>query len=180
MNSHNRLHRNAPLYSLQWRKEFAIRQRSLYRGQDIRLILTVSAQESVIEVFFWKVKPALSPPHRHELLKRFLEQTRAQKSYPNGDRWVCFMANGKKKKIAMVDDRCDPSLDFMNLSGNASFVPIRQWGSDEYMRRPPEGLHVQIHGFDDANKLYNHLNENVSPFFFPRFCHKIIAHYFRE
>jgi hypothetical protein len=61
----------------------------------------------------------------------------------------------------MVDDRCDPCLKFTSLPESAAFLPVRQWESEEYMRRPPEGLNVQVGGFD-AVKLYDHLNKDVS------------------
>lgn len=171
MNPHHKPDRNAR-HSLQWRKGFSTRQKSLYNGQDKRLY--VAPGDSVIEEFFRSLRPGLSPPRRHESLRLFLEQTGAQSSFPDAIRGNMLMLD--KKIVAMVDDRCDPSLEFINMAGNASFVPVRQWGSDEYMRNPPEGLNVQIRGLD-ASTLYSHLNQNVST---SDFCCRLTTDLFRE
>lgn len=151
--------RRPPLHSLQWRKDFSVRQTTLYHGQDNRL--RVPAGGSVIDEFFRSLNPSLSPPRRHELLRRFLEQTGARHSLPDIIRGRKSTANGQI--LAIVDDRCDPCLQFTGISDNAAFLPVRQWGSDEYIRRPPEGLYARVSGMD-AEMLYAHLNQDVGCF----------------
>ncbi|KGO61614.1 tumor suppressor protein, LOH1CR12 [Penicillium expansum] len=147
-----------PLRSLKWRKEFSTRQTTLYHGQDNRL--RVPADGSVIDEFFHRVNPNLSPPRRHELLKLFLEQTGALRSFTD------IIGGGQsspadRRVLAVIDDRCDPCLKIMSMPESASFLSVRQWGSEEYMRRPPEGLNVRVCGVD-AETLYTHLNQDRS------------------
>lgn len=149
-----------PLRSLKWRKEFSTRQTTLYHGQDNRL--RVPADGSVIDEFFHRVNPNLSPPRRHELLKLFLEQTGALRSFTD------IIGGGQsspadRRVLAVIDDRCDPCLKIMSMPESASFLSVRQWGSEEYMRRPPEGLNVRVCGVD-AETLYTHLNQDVRSF----------------
>ncbi|KAL4867253.1 hypothetical protein BDV12DRAFT_210023 [Aspergillus spectabilis] len=147
--------RRPPLHSLQWRKDFSVRQTTLYYGQDNRL--RVPAGGSVIGEFFHSLNPSLSPPRRHELLRRFLEQTGARHSFPDIIKGRNPTANGQL--LAIVDDRCDPCLQFTGISDSAAFLPVRQWGSEEYIRRPPEGLYARVSGMD-AEMLYAHLNQD--------------------
>lgn len=149
--------RHLPLHSLQWRKEFSTRQTAIYRCQDSRLRVPIGG--SVIDEFFCVFKPGLTPPRRHELLRLFLEQTGALHSFPDIIRDQHPPAN--KRVLAVVDDRCDPCLQFTSIAESRAFLPVRQWGSEEYMRRPPEGLHTQICALD-AEMLYTHLNQDVS------------------
>lgn len=149
--------RRAALHSLAWRKEFSTRQTAKYHGQDTRL--RVPRGGSVIEEFFRSFNPSLSPPRRHESLRLFLEQAGEQHSFPGAIGSISRSPDGRL--IAMVDDRCDPCLKFTSLPESAAFLPVRQWESEEYMRRPPEGLNVQVCGLD-AVKLYDHLNKDVS------------------
>jgi hypothetical protein len=150
-----------PLRSLQWRKEFSLRQTTLYHGQDNRL--RVPTDGSVIEEFFHSFNPDLSPPRRHELLRLFLEQTGAQRSFPD------FIGGQRplvdRQIFAMIDDRCDHCLKITSIPESVSFLPVRQWGSEEYMRRPPEGLNARVCGMN-AEMLYMHLNQDVSLFAF--------------
>ncbi|KAL2872393.1 uncharacterized protein BJX67DRAFT_376215 [Aspergillus lucknowensis] len=147
--------RRSPLHSIQWRKEFSTRLATMYHGQDNRL--RVPADKTVIDEFFRSLNPSLAPPRRHELLRLFLEQTGAQRSFLDVIR--SKRSPAYNQVLAMVDDRCDPSLQFAGISGSAAFLPVRQWESEEYMQRPPEGLHVRVSGMD-AVELYTHLNQD--------------------
>ncbi|KAF3403594.1 hypothetical protein F1880_009534 [Penicillium rolfsii] len=140
---------------VQWRKAFSFRQATLYRGQDD--LLRVPPGESVIEEFFRVFKPPLSPPRRHELLKLFLEQTGELHSFPDVIRGK--ISSVDRCVLAMIDDRCDPCLNTTNLPEGAPFLPLRQWDSEEYIQRPPGGLHVHVCGFD-AEMLNTHLQQN--------------------
>ncbi|KAL4944695.1 hypothetical protein BDV06DRAFT_220095 [Aspergillus oleicola] len=151
--------RRPPLHSLQWRKDFSVRQTTLYHGQDNRL--HVPAGGSVIDEFFRSLNPSLSPPRRHELLRRFLEQAGARHSFPDIIKGRNSTANGQL--FAIVDDRCDPCLQFTGISDSAAFLPVRQWGSEEYIRRPPQGLYARVSGMD-AEMLYAHLNQDSRGF----------------
>lgn len=151
--------RHPRLHSLQWRKDFSIRQTTFYHGQDKRL--RVPTGGSVIDEFFRSFNPGLSPPRRHELLRLFLEQTGALRSFPDVIGSQRSPAN--RRVLAVVDDRCDPCLKFTGIPESAAFLPVRQWESDEYMRRPPEGLHARVCGLD-AEMLYTHLNQDVRDF----------------
>lgn len=155
--------RRSPLQALQWRKDFSIRQTIIYHGQDNRL--RVHTGESVIDVFFRCFKPDLSPPRHHELLRLFLEQTGALRSFLDviGSR----RSAADRQVLAMIDDRCDPCLKIMRIPESAAFFPVRQWGSEEYMQRPPRGLNVHICGMD-AEMLYAHLNRDVGSVSFKR------------
>lgn len=146
------------LHSLQWRKDFSIRQTTLYHGQDNRL--RVPSGGSVIDEFFRSFNPGLSPPRRHELLRLFLEQTGALRSFPDIIGSQRPPADRGRRVLAMVDDRCDPCLNITGIPGSAAFLPVRQWGSEEYMRRPPAGLHARVCGVD-AEMLYVHLSQDV-------------------
>jgi hypothetical protein len=115
----------------------------------------------MIGEFFRTLNPSLSPPRRHELLRRFLEQTGARHPFPDIIRGPNLTANGQL--LAIVDDRCDPCLQFAGISDNTAFLPVRQWGSDEHIRRPPEGLYARVSGMD-AEMLYAHLNQDVGCF----------------
>jgi hypothetical protein len=64
--------------------------------------------------------------------------------------------------LAVVDDRCDPCLQILGITESADFLPVRQWGSEEFRKRPPEGLHARVCGMD-AVMLYSHLNQDVGP-----------------
>ena len=137
---------------LHWAKDFAIRQVTSYHGQDNRLKIPTNG--SILDEFFNSCNVEFSPPQRHELLKRFLSCAGAQS----------FLKAAKfgpecKRVLAMVDDRCDPCTQFTNIPEN-TFLPVRQWESEEYMRRPPEGLHVRIAG-GGAEMLFRHLNKDV-------------------
>ncbi|PLN75475.1 hypothetical protein BDW42DRAFT_189231 [Aspergillus taichungensis] len=101
----------------------------------------------------WSCNVEFSPPQRHEPLKRFLSRAGAQ-SFPEAAKF----GPESKRVLAMVDDRCDPCTQFTNIPEN-TFLPVRQWESEEYMRRPPEGLHVRIAG-GDAEMLFCHLNKD--------------------
>ncbi|KAJ5759384.1 tumor suppressor protein LOH1CR12 [Penicillium odoratum] len=145
-----------PLHSLQWRKDFSTRQTTLYHGQDNRL--RVPNGGSVIDEFFRSYNPDLSPPRRHELLKNFLGQTGATHLFQDIIRGQG--SPGDRRVLAIIDDRCDPCLKFTSIPESAAFLPVRQWESEEYMRRPPEGLNVRVCGAD-AKMLYTHLNQDV-------------------
>lgn len=149
--------RRAPIHSLGWRREFSTRQTAKYRGQDIRL--SVPQGGSVIDVFFRSFNPSLSPPRRHESLRLFLEQNEVQHTLP-GVIGNIYPSPGKSL-VAIVDDRCDPCLNFANLPESVAFQPVRQWNSEEYMQHPPEGLNVNICGLNTI-ELYKHLNQDVS------------------
>ncbi|KAJ5711067.1 tumor suppressor protein LOH1CR12 [Penicillium malachiteum] len=151
--------RHPPIYYSQWRKGFSFRQATLYHGQDNRLRAPTGA--SVIEEFFRRFNPDLSPPRRHELLRRFLEQTGALHSFPDVIRGKHSPAD--KRVLAMIDDRCDPCLKITNMPESAAFMPIRQWDSEEYMRRPPGGLYVCVCGVD-AEMFYTHLHQDIRGF----------------
>ncbi|KAL4969433.1 uncharacterized protein BDV14DRAFT_165932 [Aspergillus stella-maris] len=146
--------RRPSLHFLHWHKEFSVRQITLYRSQDDRL--RVPAGESVIDEFFRIFTPSLTPPRRHELLRRFLEQTGARHTLP--DIIKCRVPAENGRLVAIVDDRCDPCVQLMGISDDTAFVPARQWDSEEYIRRPPEGLHARVFGMD-AKMLYAHLNQ---------------------
>lgn len=148
--------RSPPVHSLQWRKTFSTRQTSIYRLQDSRLC--VSTGESVIDEFFRSFEPGLSPPRRHELLRLFLEQTGALHSFLDTTRGQYQPVD--RRVLALVDDRCDPCLQITGIAGSAAFLPVRPWESEEYMRRPPEGLYTRFCGVD-AEMLYKHLNRDV-------------------
>ncbi|KAJ5635709.1 tumor suppressor protein LOH1CR12 [Penicillium longicatenatum] len=148
-----------PLNSLHWRKDFSNRQTTLYHGQDNRLRVPNGA--SVIDEFFRSYNPDLSPPRRHELLKLFLAQTGATRSFPEFIGGQSSPAD--RRQLAIIDDRCDPCLKFTSLPESAAFLPVRQWESEEYMRRPPGGLHVSVCGVD-AETLYTHLNRDRAGF----------------
>lgn len=139
-------------HSLHWAKDFAIRQVTSYHGQDNRLKIPTNG--SILDEFFNSCNVELSPPQRHELLKRFLSRAGAR-SFPEAAKF----GPEDKRVLAMVDDRCDPCTQFTNIPEN-TFLPVRQWESEEYMRRPPEGLHVRIVG-GDAEMLFCHLNKDV-------------------
>lgn len=146
----------SPLNSLRWRKDFSTRRTILYHGQDNRLL--VPNGESVIDEFFRSFNPDLTPPRRHELLRLFLWQTGAKSSFCEaiGDQ----SSPADRRILAIIDDRSDPCLRFTSIPEGAAFLPVRQWESEEYMRRPPGGLHVSVFGVD-AEMLYTHLNRNV-------------------
>ena len=146
------------LHSLQWRKDFSTPQTTLYHGQDNRL--RVPTGGSVIEEFFRSFNPGLSPPRRHELLRLFLEQVGPLHSFQ--DVIGSHRSPTDRRVLAVVDDRCDPCLKITGIPESAAFRPVRQWESEEYMRRPPEGLHAQVCGMD-AEMLYMHLNQHVRP-----------------
>lgn len=151
-------YRRPPLHSLQWRKDFSVRKTTLYRNQDDRL--RVPTGKSVIDEFFRRLNPALSPPRRHELLRLFLEQTGPLHSFP--DVVKSRLLAGDRRMLAVVDDRCDPCLQILGITESAAFLPVRQWGSEEFRKRPPEGLHARVCGMD-AEMLYSHLNQDVGP-----------------
>ncbi|KAI9370227.1 hypothetical protein BJX61DRAFT_544848 [Aspergillus egyptiacus] len=147
--------RRPPLLSLQWRKDFTTRQTTLYHGQDNRL--RVPAGGAVIDEFFGSLNSGLAPPRRHELLRVFLEQTGAKGSFQD---IIGRQPQAPHRQVlAMIDDRCDPWLRITGIPETAGFVPVRQWGSEDYLRRPPEGLYPRIFGVD-AQGLYKHLNQN--------------------
>ncbi|KAE8379714.1 hypothetical protein BDV26DRAFT_303422 [Aspergillus bertholletiae] len=98
--------------------------------------------------------PDLSFPRRHELLRKFLDQAGAR-SFPEALRTT----PADNRTLAMIDDRCDPCVKFTDIPESTSFLPMRQWESEEYMRRPPEGIHSQIYGAD-AETLYQRLTKN--------------------
>ncbi|KAB8276290.1 hypothetical protein BDV30DRAFT_235745 [Aspergillus minisclerotigenes] len=136
----------------QWKKEFSVRRTALYLGQDSRLRVPIGG--SMIDEFFNSASPDLVPPRRHELLRKFLDQTGAR-SFPE----ALNTTPADTRVLAMIDDRCDPCLQFTDNPDGTSFLPMRQWESEEYMRRPPEGIHNQIYGAD-AGTLYDCLNKN--------------------
>ncbi|THC98619.1 hypothetical protein EYZ11_001897 [Aspergillus tanneri] len=140
-------------HSLHWARDFATRQATSYHGQDNRL--KIAANGSILDEFFNSCNVDLSPPQRHELLKRFLNSAGAR-SFPEAAK----SGPRDKRVLAIVDDRCDPFTQFTNTPGSTGFLPVRQWESEEYMRRPPEGLHVRIAG-GDADMLFYHLNKDV-------------------
>jgi hypothetical protein len=149
-------YRRPPLHSLQWRKDFSIRKTTLYRSQDHRL--HIPPDGSVIDEFFHLFNPVLSPPRRHELLRLFLEQTGPLHSFQDVVKSRCLASD--RQMLAVVDDRCDPCLKILGITDSAAFLPVRQWGSEEFMKRPPEGLHAQVCGMN-AEMLYSHLNQDV-------------------
>jgi hypothetical protein len=151
--------RRPPLHYFQWRKGFSIRQATLYHGQDNRL--RVPTGGSVIDEFFRSFNPDLSPPRRHELLRLFLGQTGALHTFPDVIRGQLSPAD--RRVLAMIDDRCDPCLKITSMPESAAFLPVRQWESEEYMRRPPGGLHVCVCGVD-AEMFYTHLHQDVHLF----------------
>ncbi|KAJ5396514.1 tumor suppressor protein LOH1CR12 [Penicillium cosmopolitanum] len=102
-------------------------------------------------------EPGLSPPRRHELLRLFLEQTGALHSFLDTTRGQYQPVD--RRVLALVDDRCDPCLQITGIAGSAAFLPVRPWESEEYMRRPPEGLYTRFCGVD-AEMLYKHLNRD--------------------
>ncbi|KAL2832929.1 hypothetical protein BDW59DRAFT_138928 [Aspergillus cavernicola] len=110
------------MHSLQWCKEFSIRQTTLYHGQDNRLRTPTNG--SVIDEFFRSFNPGLSPPRRHERLRLFLEQTGALRSFLNVIQSQHPPLNSRV--LAVVDDRCDPCLKFTGISDSAVFLPVRQ------------------------------------------------------
>ncbi|PIG87092.1 hypothetical protein AARAC_004323 [Aspergillus arachidicola] len=140
------------VHHAQWRKEFSVRQTTIYHGQDNRLRVPIGG--SVIDEFFNSSNLDLAPPRRHEFLRKFLDQTGAR-SFPEALRTT----PADKRVLAMIDDRCDPCLRFSDIPESTSFLPMRQWESEEYMRRPPEGIHCHIYGAD-AEMLYDRLNQN--------------------
>ncbi|KAH1545110.1 hypothetical protein KXV73_003671 [Aspergillus fumigatus] len=136
---------------LQWKRDFAIRQVTLYHGQDNRLKCPPGG--SMVEEFLTCYSPDFIPPRRYELLRRFLERTGAR-SFPEAIR--SFPAD--KRILAMIDDRCDPCVS-VSLPSGARFLPLRQWESDSYMQRPPEGLHIHVYGAD-AETLHVNLQKD--------------------
>ncbi|KAB8225606.1 hypothetical protein BDV33DRAFT_231018 [Aspergillus novoparasiticus] len=113
-----------------------------------------TANRSVIDEFFNSASPDLVPPRRHELLRKFFDQTGAR-SFPE----ALNTTPADTRVLAMIDDRCDPCSQFTDMPGSTSFLPTRQWESEEYMRRPPKGIHRKICGAD-AGTLYDCLNKN--------------------
>ncbi|KAL3478263.1 hypothetical protein BJX99DRAFT_256588 [Aspergillus californicus] len=147
--------RRVPVHSAQWSKDFSNRRTALYRSNDLRL--QVPTNGSVIDELFRSMSPELAPPRRHELLRLFIEQTGALRSFSD---LVRTQHQPRSNRIlAIVDDRCDPSLQFANIPDSTAFLPVRQWGSEEYLQRPPEGLHARVCGLD-AEMLYSHLNQD--------------------
>ncbi|EDP51441.1 hypothetical protein V8F44DRAFT_654859 [Aspergillus fumigatus] len=108
---------------------------------------------SMVEEFLTCYSPDFIPPRRYELLRRFLERTGAR-SFPEAIR--SFPAD--KRILAMIDDRCDPCVS-VSLPSGARFLPLRQWESDSYMQRPPEGLHIHVYGAD-AETLHVNLQKD--------------------
>lgn len=145
---------------LQWKRDFAIRQVTLYHGQDNRLKFPPGG--SMVEEFLTCYSPDFIPPRRYELLRRFLERTGAR-SFPEAIR--SFPAD--KRILAMIDDRCDPCVS-VSLPSGARFLPLRQWESDSYMQRPPEGLHIHVYGAD-AETLHVNLQKDVCQYVFSGF-----------
>ncbi|KMK59344.1 hypothetical protein Y699_00545 [Aspergillus fumigatus Z5] len=107
----------------------------------------------MVEEFLTCYSPDFIPPRRYELLRRFLERTGAR-SFPEAIR--SFPAD--KRILAMIDDRCDPCVS-VSLPSGARFLPLRQWESDSYMQRPPEGLHIHVYGAD-AETLHVNLQKD--------------------
>ncbi|KAF4212257.1 hypothetical protein CNMCM8980_003820 [Aspergillus fumigatiaffinis] len=136
---------------LQWKRDFAIRQVTLYHGQDNRLKCPPAG--SMVEEFLTFYSPDFIPPRRYELLRRILERTGAR-SFPEAIK--SFPAD--KRILAMVDDRFDPCVS-VSLPSGARFLPLRQWESEGYMQRPPEGQHIHVYG-TDAETLHVNLQKD--------------------
>ncbi|KAF7158588.1 hypothetical protein CNMCM5623_003648 [Aspergillus felis] len=107
----------------------------------------------MVEEFLTCYSPDFIPPRRYELLRRFLERTGAR-SFPEAIK--SFPAD--KRILAMLDDRCDPCVS-VSLPSGARFLPLRQWESDGYMQRPPEGLYIHVYGAD-AETLHVNLQKD--------------------
>jgi hypothetical protein len=145
-------HHRQTFRRLQWKRDFAIRQVTLYHGQDNRLKCPPGG--SMIEEFLSCYSLDFIPPRRYELLRRFLERTGAR-SFPEAIR----SCPADKRILAMLDDRCDPCVS-VSLPSGTKFLPLRQWESDGYMQRPPEGLHTNVYGAD-AETLHINLQKDV-------------------
>lgn len=141
--------RNSPVRRLQWKKDFATRRRTLYKRLDNHLKAAPGC--SIIDEFLSCAASDLVPPRRHEALRNFLDRTGAR-SFPEA-LTTCL---ADKRLLAMVDDRCDPSI-YWEETGE---LPLRQWESDEYRRLPPSGLNARVYGAN-AEMLYNCLQGNV-------------------
>lgn len=103
----------------------------------------------MIDEFLKIFTSRMQPPRRYETLRRFLQRTGAR-SLPEALR-TCPT---DKRALAMVDDRCDPSM------GAEGTGKLRQWESEEYRRFPPSGLNVQVYGAN-AEMLYKQLQKDV-------------------
>jgi hypothetical protein len=136
----------------QWQKQFSIRQLRGYHKQENRL--RAAGDESIIDTFLACYKSDLEPPRRYEVLKNFLNKTRA-KSFSD----ALSINHADKRMLAIVDDRCDLSANII-VPDNTSVLPLRPWDSLEYNRKPPQGLNVNILGAD-AQKLNEHLQKDV-------------------
>jgi hypothetical protein len=141
--------RNSPVRRLQWKKDFATRRRTLYKRLDNHLKAAPGC--SIIDEFLSCAASDLEPPRRHEALRNFVDRTGAR-SFPEA-LTTCL---ADKRLLAMVDDRCDPSI-YWEETGE---LPLRPWESDEYRRLPPSGLNARVYGAN-AEMLYNCLQGNV-------------------
>lgn len=138
-----------PLRRLQWKKEFATRRHMLYSSLDDHL--KAEPGFSTVDAFLSCVTSDLEPSRRHAALRSFLGRTGAR-SFPEA--LTTYPVD--KRILAMVDDRCDPSMG----SEDEGNLPLRPWESDQYRWLPPSGLNVRVHGAN-AEMLYNRLQEKV-------------------
>lgn len=134
-----------------WKEEYSTRQTELYGRLDQHLKAPPGC--SVVDGFINCWTSDLEPPRRYEVLRGFLGRTGAR-TFPEALR-TC---PADKRRLAIVDDRCDPLADLEDTDG--LLLPLRQWESDEYNRFPPKGVNARIYGAD-AEMLYNHLKEKV-------------------
>lgn len=146
-------------HSCQWDKRFCARRNASHKAEDLHILDDADPNDpdntdpqeantmTLIQEFFDVQPSILDPPcFNFRALKMFLaiadfeEAKAASQSAPISPR-----------KIALVDDRRD------RMGGEEL---VRNWESETYSRRPPEGHDIFIEALDEV-ELYAHLLQKV-------------------
>ncbi|KAL9625601.1 MAG: hypothetical protein Q9160_000314 [Pyrenula sp. 1 TL-2023] len=147
-------------HSCQWDKKFCARRNASHKAEDIHILDNAdpkipnsrgpqeASTETLIQKFF-KVQPSiLDPPcFNFRALKTFLGMADFKEAKATSQ-----SAPISRRKVALVDDRRD------RMGGEEL---VRNWDSETYSRRPPEGHEIFVEALDEV-ELYAHLLQKVS------------------